>query len=95
VSDDSSPLHCGISVPSFAWAAAFSDCALVPPSFTPRHYAPFAKCRERRWPGIEANTPARWRPPRGSNAEAPPTRIVVAVAPDAKGVEAGEGRRAS
>jgi len=31
---------------------------------------------------------------RGSNAEAPPTRIVVAVAPDAKGVEAGEGRRA-
>jgi len=31
---------------------------------------------------------------RGSNAEAPPTRIVVAVASDAKGVEAGEGRRA-
>ena len=32
--------------------------------------------------------------PRGSNAEAPPTRIVVGVAPDAKGVEADEGRRA-
>jgi hypothetical protein len=29
-----------------------------------------------------------------SGLSEPPTRIVVAVAPDAKGVETGEGRRA-
>ena len=36
----------------------------------------------------------KMKAPRGSNAEAPQTRIVAAVAPDAKGAEAAEGHRA-